>query len=95
MVSDIKRQLEQIKLGGGKKAIEKHNAKTLIVGGGVAQNKHLQRMLKKEIKKTKIFFPTRSLASDNALMIGIAGAMEYLKTKKASKNIKAVGNLKL
>lgn len=27
MVSDIKRQLEQIKLGGGKKAIEKHKAK--------------------------------------------------------------------
>lgn len=77
-----------------KKAIEKYAAQTLIVGGGVAQNKHLQRMLKKEIKKTKIFFPTRALASDNALMIGIAGAMEYLKTKKASKNIKAIGNLK-
>ncbi len=78
-----------------KKAIEKYNAKTLIVGGGVAQNKHLQRSLKKETKKTKIFLPTRALASDNALMIGIAGTLSYLKNKKSSKNIKATGNLKL
>ncbi len=78
-----------------KKAIEKYNAKTLIVGGGVAQNKHLQRILKKEIKKTKIFFPVRALASDNALMIGIAGTLSYLKKKKSSKNVKAEGNLSL
>lgn len=78
-----------------KKAIKKYDAKTLIVGGGVAQNTHLNRMLKKEIKKVKIFFPTKVLASDNALMIGIAGTLSYLKNKKSSKNIKAIGNLHL
>lgn len=76
-----------------KKAIEKHNAETLLIGGGVAQNKHLQRLIKKEVKKVKIFFPTSNLASDNALMIGVAGAMQYFKTKKINKKITAEGNL--
>jgi len=81
------------------KAKEKYKAKTIIVGGGVACNKHLQRQLKKAIgKNTKLFFPQKELTGDNSIMIGMAGYLQFLKNKKKTpniKNIKADGNLKL
>ena len=81
------------------KAIEKNNVKTLIVAGGVACNTHLQREMKKVTgKKTKLFFPAKGLAGDNALMIGIAGYLNYIKNKKKVPkldSIKATGNLRL
>ncbi len=81
------------------KAVEKYKIKTLIVGGGVSCNTHLQRELKRVLKKNvKIFFPQQELSGDNSLMIGIAGYLEFIKNKKKvpkPENIKATGNLKL
>ncbi len=87
------------------KAIEKNNIKTLIVAGGVACNTHLQREIKKVMgKKIKTLFPAKGLAGDNALMIGIAGYLNYIKNKNLPaqvgkipklESIKAVGNLRL
>jgi N6-L-threonylcarbamoyladenine synthase len=82
-----------------KKAIEKYKIQTLVVAGGVAANKHLAKEMKKLTKnKIKLYFPTRELSRDNAVMIGIAGYLNYLKKGgrfgKAS-NIKATGNLQL
>ncbi len=82
-----------------KKAVEKYGVKTLIVAGGVACNTHLQREMKKIVnKKIKIFFPAKGLAGDNAIMIGIAGYLNYIKNKKKVQkpdSIKAIGNLRL
>ncbi|MBP6883859.1 MAG: tRNA (adenosine(37)-N6)-threonylcarbamoyltransferase complex transferase subunit TsaD, partial [Candidatus Pacebacteria bacterium] len=82
-----------------KKAIEEYKIKTMIVAGGVAANKHLKSEMQKLTKnKIKLYFPTRELSRDNALMIGIAGYLNYVKKSgrfpKASK-IKATGNLQL
>jgi len=83
------------------KAIKEHKIKTLIVGGGVSANKHLQNSLSEKIKelktKIKVHFPTRGLSTDNAIMIAIAGYFQYKKKKvtKNSKKLKAVGNLSL
>jgi N6-L-threonylcarbamoyladenine synthase len=81
------------------KAIEKYNIKTLIVAGGVACNTHLQREMSVMCdKKIKILFPTKELAGDNSLMIGIAGYLNYIKNKKKVPkldSIKATGNLRL
>lgn len=79
------------------KAVEQYKTKTLIVAGGVSANKHLKRELRKSLKnKTGILTPTKELARDNAIMIAIAGFLQYKngKTQKAS-NIKAKGNLGL
>lgn len=93
-----------------KKAVEKYKIKTLIVAGGVACNKHLQREMQKittldpsstrrgGYKKIKLLFPTKELATDNSLMIGIAGYLNYIKNKKKvpkPESIKATGNLRL
>ncbi|MBP9711521.1 MAG: tRNA (adenosine(37)-N6)-threonylcarbamoyltransferase complex transferase subunit TsaD [Candidatus Pacebacteria bacterium] len=81
-----------------KKAVEKYDAKTLIVGGGVSANKYLKSEIKKALKGITILFPERGLSMDNAVMIGTAGYIEYLKKEGKvgnGKNIKADGNLKL
>ena len=89
-----------------KKAIEKYEIKTLILGGGVSANKHLQRELKKMVRKdlakqkVELLMPTLELSRDNSVMIGIAGYLSYIKRVKKGKknnpeNIKAVGNLRL
>jgi len=81
------------------KAREKFKAKTIIVGGGVACNKHLQRQMKKAFNKDiTLLFPEKKLTGDNSIMIGIAGYLQYLKKKgklKKTSNLKAKGNLKL
>lgn len=81
------------------KAIEKYKIKTLMVAGGVAANKHLKKEMQKITgRKIKLLFPTKELSTDNSLMIGIAGYLNYIKNKKKTpriNSIKAVGNLRL
>ncbi len=79
-----------------KKAVEKYNIKTLIVAGGVASNKHLRKEIKKI--KVKTLFPSKGLSTDNSLMIGIVGYLQYIKNKgKVSRasSIKAEGYMHL
>jgi len=88
------------------KAKEKYGAKTIIVAGGVACNKHLRREMKKAVgKESKLLFPEKELTTDNSIMIGIAGYLQFKKNKnlpsnKTGKffakmsNIKALGNLR-
>lgn len=81
-------------------AIKKHKAQTLIVGGGVSANTLLKDTLIQKThaydKSIQVHFPTQSLATDNAVMIAIAGYF-HSHEKKAIKNfrstIKANGNL--
>jgi len=81
------------------KAKEKYKAKTIIVAGGVACNKYLQRQMKKAMgKDVKLFFPEKELTGDNSIMIGITGYLNYIKNKKKIPkidSIKATGNLRL
>jgi len=82
-----------------KRAVEEFGIKTLVVGGGVAANKHLREELEENIKNIPIHFPLgTALSSDNALMIGIVAWLTYLnndeKIPKYSE-IKAQGRLKL
>jgi N6-L-threonylcarbamoyladenine synthase len=82
-----------------KKAMEKYKAKTLIVAGGVAANKHLRKEIKKVTgKNTKLLFPTQALSTDNSIMIGIAGYLNFIKKGQkpiAPSKIKAEGGLRL
>ena len=82
-----------------KKALEKYDAKTILVAGGVSGNKYLQKEMKKMVGKNKdLLFPTKDLSTDNSVMIGMVGYFRYLqKGGKLSKNpkIKAQGGLRL
>ncbi len=83
------------------KAMDKYKIKSLILGGGVSGNTHLQRTLKNQKKNMNkdiaIHFPTKVLSTDNALMIAIAGYFQYKNKKfvRGDKKLKAIGNLSL
>lgn len=74
--------------------------KSLIVGGGVSANKFLKERLVKLVElfpHVTLHLPSQNLATDNAVMIGIAA---YIRRNTgtdhiASTGIKASGNLKL
>lgn len=81
------------------KAKEKYKAKTVIVSGGVSSNKHLRKQMKKFIgEDVKLLFPGKGLATDNSIMIGIAGYLQFIKNKGKNikpEKIKAEGGLRL
>lgn len=60
-------------------AVKKYHPKSLIIGGGVAANTRLRKVLTEKMtplkKQTKLFFPEKQLTTDNALMIGMAAVM--------------------
>ena len=84
-----------------KKALQKYNAKTLIIGGGVIANKQIRdafTCLVTKLPNMKLLLPENSLSTDNAVMIGIAGYFRFLKEKNKALNpegLRAEGNLKL
>lgn len=82
------------------RAIEEFGAQTVIVGGGVSANTHIRASLEEAIADsslgTKLLIPPPSLATDNALMIALAGYFRAQKGEYTSAgSIKATGNLKL
>ena len=82
------------------RAIEEFDAQSILVGGGVSANTHIRNQLASSIKDygygTKLLIPPPELATDNALMIALAGYFRALKKEFAEPSmIRANGNLKL
>ena len=82
------------------RAIEEFGAETILVGGGVSANTHIRASLAQAIKdygyNTKLLIPLPNLATDNALMIALAGYFRAQKNEFAEPgSIRAQGNLKL
>lgn len=82
------------------RAIEEFGAETVLLGGGVSANMHIRTALAQSIKdygsSTKLLIPPPEFATDNALMIALAGYFRAQKKEFASPDsIRAQGNLKL
>ena len=82
------------------RALENTNAKTLVLGGGVSNNKHLRNLFAQKIDSEYPYItldlPQASLTTDNAVMIGLAGYYRHLRGEYAKPGeIKANGNLSL
>lgn len=73
-----------------KRATQEYKARTVSIGGGVAANKALRRMLKYEISENLIT-PPFSFCMDNAVMIAVAGYIAYVH--KIKYPLRANGNL--
>jgi len=81
-------------------AIETHTAKTLIVGGGVSANKHIKQLIEATLLTTHsdvtCYFPQPGLATDNSIMIALAGHARATSALTATGNtISANGNRSL
>ncbi len=76
------------------KAIEIHNPKSIIIGGGVIANEYIRENILK-IQETNpelnIFIPTKNMSTDNAVMIAMSGYISYINKEKFE--FEANGNL--
>ena len=77
------------------RAAKEFKAKSILLSGGVANNKSLRQALKKEARKKKIIFwaPPLEFTTDNAAMTAVAAYFDHLKKRK--KRLIAQGNLNL
>lgn len=82
------------------RAIESSGARTLALGGGVSANTHIRRTFTERLAEKhpeiSLAIPAASLTTDNAIMIGIAGAYHTAREEFADlAALKADGNLAL
>lgn len=84
-----------------KKALETYGAKTLVIGGGVSASKTLRlvfgNLIKKRFPDVTLAIAESAIATDNAIMIGMAGAMRAQDAMRPEgvEHLRADGNLKL
>ncbi len=80
-----------------KHAITQYNPSTLILGGGVSANKHIQKTLENLCKESGVTFlsPEKDIQGDNAIMIGIAGLSHIENSLENPDALKANGNTRL
>ncbi|MFC1623794.1 tRNA (adenosine(37)-N6)-threonylcarbamoyltransferase complex transferase subunit TsaD [Candidatus Omnitrophota bacterium] len=73
------------------KAMEKHNVRTLVVGGGVSANSRFREMITREsmFRGFSLYFPPLELCSDNAAMIAGLAYKLYKKGVRSSLEITA------
>ncbi len=76
--------------------IDRNNAKTVAVAGGVGANSYLRRRLKEfENRGIRVCLPKLSLCGDNAAMIASRGYYMYLNDDFADLSLNACPTLKL
>ena len=79
------------------RAAENFKTKTIILGGGVSANRELKKQMQEVCRKRNITFiaPSAKLATDNGLMIALAGWFNRSKKTKKYDMLKAEGSLRL
>lgn len=82
-------------IGKIEKLAKKISARSLFLSGGVAVNKTLRQEMEKLAKKSKtpLLVAATEFNTDNAVMIGVAGYLTYLRGKKYP--LKANGTLNI
>lgn len=92
----------EVLVAKARRALIESNAKTFVIGGGVAANRYLreqlQKMVLEEFPDVEFRLPELSITGDNAVMIGEAMLARLLlgsATLESAGEIKASGNLSL
>jgi len=80
------------------RAVEEYGANTVVVGGGVSANTYIRSSLSSQLeaRSSKLLLPPPELATDNAIMIALAGYFHALKKEFTEPSeLAANGSLKL
>lgn len=79
------------------KALLEFNPKTAIAAGGVMANTYIRERLEQIFSKhdTQLLLPPKELATDNAVMIGMAGYLRYISGKHITDEFRARGTWSL
>src|SRR5262249_20660432 len=78
-------------------AAEEYDVRTLFVSGGVAANRELRDNFQREavMQGVPVFFPSRSLSTDNAAMIAAAAYPKFLAKVFVEMNFSAEAGMAL
>lgn len=80
------------------RAVDEHGARSVIIGGGVSANIHIRTRLSSALESVgcTLLSPPPEWATDNAVMIALAGYFHAIKNKFVDpSNLRANGNLRL
>ncbi|MBI1984859.1 MAG: tRNA (adenosine(37)-N6)-threonylcarbamoyltransferase complex transferase subunit TsaD [Candidatus Wildermuthbacteria bacterium] len=93
MAKEIQQAIIDILLSKTVRAAQEYDAKSVILGGGVAANQELRTQLKCKLFKEKpgalLFMAPPGLCTDNGLMVALAGFAHY---KERTKNFRTIGS---
>lgn len=81
-------------LGKTKRAVDEYGAQSLILAGGVIANTHIRDTFEHTFD-IPVLMPDKALATDNAVMIALAGFLEHEHALPPGSNLRADGNLSL
>jgi N6-L-threonylcarbamoyladenine synthase len=105
LAEEFENAVTEVLLSKTRKALEVHDVKTLIIGGGVIANVYIREALKQMILQnfpdTTLLIPSIDLTTDNSIMIGIAGYLRVIANDsrilqpKDALTLTAKGNLHL
>ncbi len=91
MAKEIQQSIIDVLVAKTSRAVQQYQAKSLVLGGGVAANKELRTQLQKELAqqtpKPAFFAAPPKLCTDNGLMIALAG---YVHQNAKTKDIQAI-----
>ena len=97
--NEIQQAIVDVLITKTMKAAKEFNAKSIILGGGVAANQELRAQMKKAVKEltsTALYLPSAKLTTDNAAMIGAAGYLRAVNSDFTKpEKLEAQGNLGL
>ena len=96
MAREIQQAIIDVLIKKTAQATAAYNAKTIIMGGGVAANAELRKQLTLLSKKLNIKFavPPPAICTDNAAMVAVSAFFNFKRTT-GWRRIKAQANLKL
>ncbi len=87
LARDFEDAVVEVLISKTKKAIDKHQIKTLIIGGGVSANTYLRHTFTTQLldthKDVEIYLPKKNLSTDNSVMIALAGHAQAKTAREA------------
>jgi N6-L-threonylcarbamoyladenine synthase len=94
--AEVEESITEVLVSKTEAALRAGNARTLIIGGGVSANTYLREKLVALTDEldVRLLLPEKTLSTDNAIMIGIAGYFSLLQNRKSGVD-RALGNLSL
>lgn len=83
LASSFQKTVFEILIQKLEKGMREYNAKSIVVGGGVAANQTLKKWLEDYFGKEKVYFPEKTLATDNGLNIALAAYFKIINGGQA------------